>query len=76
MGNIFKTLTFQNVDLPPMGVDPDSIIVAGHSCGSMMANNMVIIESETFSGAALYNGAVFYGGDFDDSFVPDYASQT
>jgi predicted esterase len=55
----------ESVMLPGMDVNSDSITVAGYSCGSQMAENMLIIESDTIKGAALFNGFSVYGGWLD-----------
>ena len=62
MGNVFKKWTFQHVSLPGMNVDPDTVVIAGYSCGSALASNMLIIESDDIKGAALFNGFYMYGG--------------
>jgi predicted esterase len=65
-----------SVVLPSMNVNPNTIIVGGHSCGSSLANNMMLIESGEFSGAMLMNGFVVYGGaaGYADSFDASYPS--
>ena len=65
-----------SVDLPSMNVNPNTIIIGGHSCGSSLATNMMLIESEEFSGAILMNGFIVYGGatGYADSFDPNYPS--
>ena len=60
--NLTKTWTLENVALPGMNVDPDSIVVGGYSCGSALSSNMLIIGSDTIKGAALMNGFYMYGG--------------
>ena len=57
----------QSIELPGMNVDATSIVVAGYSCGSQMAENMLIIESDTIKGAALFNGFSTYGGWADET---------
>ena len=58
-----------------MGVDPDTIVIAGHSAGSSLATNMMIIESNTFKGAALMNGFVLFGAEgYSDAINPNAES--
>ena len=45
-----------------MNIDPSSVVITGYSCGSQMATNMIIIESDDIKGAALFNGFLTYGG--------------
>ena len=47
-------------DLPPLGVDPDSIIMAGFSLGSFISHQMHIVYSETIKGAGLIAGFPYY----------------
>ena len=63
MGNILKKWTLEVVSLPGMNVDPDNIVVAGFSCGSAHATNLMIIDSDEIKGAALFNGFLMYGGN-------------
>ena len=62
MGNILRKWAFVHTELPAMNVDPDSVVIAGYSCGSALASNMIIIESDDIKGAALFNGYWMYGG--------------
>lgn len=59
MGNGLTT------ELPGLNIDPNSVVVAGYSCGSQLATNMLIIESDDIKGAAMFNGFLTYGGWID-----------
>ena len=60
--NLIKMWTLQNVELPGMNVDPDTIVVGGYSCGSALTSNLLIIGSDTIKGAIMMNGFFMYGG--------------
>ena len=46
-------------DLPTLNVNPDTITLAGFSSGATMSNQLLVVYSNTFKGAALFNGAPF-----------------
>ena len=49
-----------NKSLPPLGANPDTVTMAGHSSGAMMSNQMHIIMSDTIKGVGLMQGASFW----------------
>jgi len=59
MGNFFGS---DIVSLPPMGADPDTIVLTGYSCGSWMAHQTHVINSGTIKGVGLFNGGIAFGG--------------
>ena len=47
------------IDLPGLGVDPDTVTVSGYASGSYMANVMHVAYSETIKGAGLICGGPY-----------------
>ena len=48
------------VNLPPLAIDPDSIVMAGFSSGSFMSHQMHMVYSETIKGVGLIAGGPYY----------------
>lgn len=65
--NLLKYFSMEYVELPGMSVDPNTVLIAGYSCGSALASNLQIIGSDTIKGSALFNGFYMYGGYAEDA---------
>jgi len=48
-----------NVRLPGLGVNPNTVTVAGFGCGAYMANVMHVVYSKTIKGAGLIEGGPY-----------------
>lgn len=51
-----------NYVLPPLGVNPDTITMAGQSSGSYMTNHMTVIFSDRVKGAGMMEGGPYHDG--------------
>jgi hypothetical protein len=60
--NIALDLYRDNNVLPPMGVNPDTITMAGASSGSYMTNHMTVIHSERIKGSGMMEGGPYHDG--------------
>jgi len=58
------------VSLPPLDIDPSSIVFAGFSSGSYMSMQMHIVHSETIKGVGLMAGGAFYTKGSGSMFMP------
>ena len=54
----------QNMKLPPMGADLDSVTLSGFSSGSFFSTNLHVVHSDLIKGVALVNGGP-YGFDWE-----------
>ena len=45
-----------------MGVNPDTITMAGQSSGSFMTNHMTVIHSERIKGSGMMEGGPYHDG--------------
>ena len=61
-----------NLKLPYMEADPNSITVSGHSMGCYMSHLMSVIESQTIKGAGLFECWPY--GAFPN-YLPSYTSE-
>lgn len=59
--------------LLPMGADPTYTTVSGFSGGSLMSDQLHVIYSETFKGAAVFSGASISALDVVDQAATEDA---
>jgi len=49
----------ERLNLPPLNADPDYVTVAGFSSGAAMSNQIHVVHSAMFKGAAMYGGELY-----------------